>query len=93
MKSPAFFAPEVEQVVLDQIEVDLRCAKNNYGLLTPREYEILKLIAMEYTTREISDILQISEKTIRNHKSNIMTKLGINSYVGLIKYAYYLSLI
>ncbi len=61
--------------------------------LTRREMQILKLIVSEHSTKEIAVELGISEKTVRNHKSNIMQKLGINSDVALVKYAYNMALI
>lgn len=56
--------------------------------LTPRELEILLLIGQELTPPEISVRLQISEKTFFNHRTNILSKLGVRGNVGLVKYAY-----
>lgn len=57
-------------------------------LLTGREREILKLIAKEYTNRNIAEELFISERTVETHRKNIFRKTGTNSIVGLIKFAY-----
>ena len=46
-------------------------------ILTKREKEVFKLLVTNKTTKEISDILNISEKTVRNHISNAMQKLGV----------------
>lgn len=56
--------------------------------LTERETEILKLVCFELTMKEIAERLSISENTTRNHRANIMDKLGVKNTVGLIKYAY-----
>jgi two-component system response regulator DegU len=56
--------------------------------LTEREMEILKLVCFELTMKEISERLSISENTTRNHRANLMEKLGVKNTVGLIKYAY-----
>ena len=48
------------------------------GILTAREREIFELLIQNMTTREIAKKLNISEKTIRNHISNTMQKLGVN---------------
>jgi two-component system, NarL family, response regulator DegU len=56
--------------------------------LSPRELEILLLICQELTPPEISGRLQISEKTFFNHRTNILSKTGVRSNVGLVKYAY-----
>lgn len=57
-------------------------------LLTDREREILKLIAKEYTNKNIAEELFISERTVETHRKNIFKKTGTNSLVGLIKFAY-----
>ena len=46
-------------------------------ILTKREKEVFKLVVTNKTTKEISEILNISEKTVRNHISNAMQKLGV----------------
>ena len=56
--------------------------------LTDREQEILKLICRELTIKEIGDRLSISENTARNHKANLMEKIGTKNTVGLVKFAY-----
>jgi two-component system, NarL family, response regulator DegU len=56
--------------------------------LTDREKEILILTCQELTIREIGQKLSVSENTVRNHRVNIMEKLGVNNTVGLVKYAY-----
>ena len=46
-------------------------------ILTKREKEVFKLLVTNKTTQEIAEILNISEKTVRNHISNAMQKLGV----------------
>lgn len=46
-------------------------------ILTKREKEVFKLLVTNKTTKEIADVLRISEKTVRNHISNAMQKLGV----------------
>ncbi len=55
--------------------------------LTPREREVVKLIAESYSTREIADALVISEKTVDRHRANILEKLGMHDRVELTRYA------
>jgi DNA-binding NarL/FixJ family response regulator len=55
--------------------------------LSPRESEIVKLIAEGLSSREISEILHISEKTVERHRSNILEKLGLRDRVALTRYA------
>ena len=47
------------------------------GILTKREREVFELLIVNYSTKEIADKLKISEKTVRNHISNVMQKLGV----------------
>ena len=58
------------------------------GELTEREREILVLICQEMTMKEIGQRLFLSENTVRNHRVNIMDKVGVNNIVGLVKFAY-----
>ena len=61
----------------------------NKSVLTMREKEIFSLLIKNKTTKDIADILNISEKTVRNHISNTMQKLGVkgraSAVVELIK--------
>lgn len=56
--------------------------------LTERESEIILLICRELTMKEIADKLDISERTVQNHRSRIMEKVGAKNTVGLVKFAY-----
>ena len=51
----------------------------NTNILTKREHEVFSLLVLNKTTREIAYELGISEKTVRNHISNVMNKLDANS--------------
>jgi DNA-binding NarL/FixJ family response regulator len=55
--------------------------------LSPREQEVLKLVAEGYTNRQIADTLVISEKTVERHRANILEKLGMRDRVELTRYA------
>jgi DNA-binding NarL/FixJ family response regulator len=55
--------------------------------LSPREQEVLKLIAEAHTNRQIGEILHLSEKTIESHRGNILRKLGMRDRVELVRYA------
>ena len=56
-------------------------------LLTPREEEIVKLVAEAHTNEEIGDLLYISKKTVERHRANILEKLGMRDRVELTRYA------
>jgi DNA-binding NarL/FixJ family response regulator len=55
--------------------------------LTPRELEVLKLIAEAYTNRQIAEALTLSEKTVESHRGNVLAKLGMRDRVELVRYA------
>ena len=55
--------------------------------LSPRESEVVKLVAEGFTTKEIADTLTIAEKTVERHRANILEKLGMRDRVELTRYA------
>jgi DNA-binding NarL/FixJ family response regulator len=55
--------------------------------LTPRELEVVKLIAEAFTNRQIAETLKLSEKTIESHRSNVFAKLGMRDRVEIVRYA------
>ena len=55
--------------------------------LTPRELDVVKLIAEAYTNRQIAEILKVSEKTVESHRANVLAKLGMRDRVELVRYA------
>jgi two-component system, NarL family, response regulator NreC len=55
--------------------------------LTPRELDVLRLLAKGNTNRQIAGLLGLSMRTIENHRANLMGKLGLSSRVELVNYA------
>ena len=55
--------------------------------LSPREKEILSLLAEGYSNKEIADLLVLSPSTVHSHRSNLMDKLGLSNRRELIQYA------
>ena len=55
--------------------------------LTPREQEVVKLVAEGYSSKEIADTLVISEKTVERHRANVLDKLGMRGRVEMTRYA------
>ncbi len=78
-----------EQYVSPDVSLKLLEAnqKVNSSALTEREIEIVKLIAKEYSNKQIADLLFISERTVESHRKNIFRKAGAHSVVGVMKYA------
>lgn len=61
--------------------------------ITIREVEILKLVAHEYTTKEIASTLYISDHTVISHRKNLMEKLGVKNVAGLVRRAFEIHLL
>jgi DNA-binding NarL/FixJ family response regulator len=83
---PFLYPAAVEALVRDHLER----ASERRGpaeILTPRELEIVKLIAEAYTSKEIADMLVISVKTVERHRANLLKKLGMRDRVELTRYA------
>ncbi|HYP48125.1 MAG TPA: response regulator transcription factor [Thermoleophilaceae bacterium] len=55
--------------------------------LTPRELEVVKLIAEAYNNRQIAATLKLSEKTVESHRANLLSKLGMSDRVEIVRYA------
>lgn len=64
-----------------------KASKPSYLQLTPTEKNILKLIAQNKTSREIADYLNISFRTVQNHRSHICEKLGLDGHNKLLQFA------
>jgi DNA-binding NarL/FixJ family response regulator len=56
-------------------------------VLTPRQREILQLIAEGSSTREIAERLHVSVKTVETHRAQLMSRLGIHDVPGLVRFA------
>jgi DNA-binding NarL/FixJ family response regulator len=68
-------------------------ASSGYEVLTPREQEVLKLLAEGMTSGQVSEKLYISPKTADNHRANIMRKLSLTNTFELVRYAARIGLI
>ena len=55
--------------------------------LSPRELEVVKLIAEAFTNRQIAETLRVSEKTVESHRANVLRKLGMRDRVEIVRYA------
>jgi DNA-binding NarL/FixJ family response regulator len=82
----AFLYPSAATALISEYRSSTQ-ASDSYDQLTPREREILKLIAEGRSSKEISRALYISIKTVIGHRTKLMFKLGIHNRTELIKYA------
>ena len=85
----SFFSPVISKMLLEDYvrQVREKEVEDSYDLLTPREREILQLIAEGKTNKEMATILGLSPHTIETHRGNILEKLNLHSVPELILYA------
>jgi DNA-binding NarL/FixJ family response regulator len=78
-----------EEVVDDLVQIGKGDTKTIFetDTLTPREREVLKLVAEGKSSKEIAHLLDISVSTVNNHRASIMEKLNLNKATDLVKYA------
>jgi len=85
----SFFSPAVSKVMLEDYVKKLQRtgSEDSYDLLTPREREILQLVAEGKSNKEVANLLHLSVYTVETHRANIMEKLKLKSVPELILYA------
>ena len=79
-----YVSPEITRLLMH----DLNHPSEGNSLLTDREKDILRLIAKEFSNKQIAAKLFISERTVETHRKNIFRKTNTTSLVGLIKFAF-----
>jgi len=88
MRGEPFVYPGAVQALIRDYVVRVRNGQEPVSdPLSPRESEVLKLIAEGHTSREIAELLVISEKTVDRHRANLLEKLGLRNRVDLTRYA------
>jgi DNA-binding NarL/FixJ family response regulator len=83
---PFLYPAAVSALIRDHLE-RAREGNGRSDVLTPREQEILKLIAEAHTSKEIANTLVVSIKTVERHRANVLEKLGMRDRVELTRYA------
>jgi DNA-binding NarL/FixJ family response regulator len=84
---PFLYPAAVQALIRDYLERAKHGEETPDDPLTPRELEVVKLIAEGHTSEEISEMLFISKKTVDRHRANILEKLGMRNRVELTRYA------
>jgi DNA-binding NarL/FixJ family response regulator len=88
MRGQPFLYPGGVQALMREYLERARSGEAIHGdLLTPREEEIVKLVAEAHTNEEIGAMLHISKKTVERHRANVLEKLGMRDRVELTRYA------
>ena len=89
IEGKSFFSPAVSKLLLEDYMRKLQRAgaEDSYDLLSPREREILQLVAEGKSSKEIANALNLSVYTVETHRSNLMQKLNLRGIPELILYA------
>ena len=89
-KHKSFFTPRATDVIINQLQGNAARAEDQEltgHRLTPREREIIQLLAEGRSSKEVAESLSISVKTAETHRANIMRKLELHSVSDLVRYA------
>lgn len=87
-KGDSYFSKEVSAILIEQLNKPASSRRRRADIpISPRELEVLKLIAEEYSNSEIAEKLFISIRTVDTHRRNLLEKLGVKNTAGLVKFA------
>lgn len=88
LKGKRYLCPGIADIIIEDYVHQLRNApQEEVPQLTPREQQVLELLASGKSSREIADALDVSVKTVGSHRRNIMQKLDLHSVAELTKFA------
>jgi len=92
LEGGTYFGPVVAAMLRDVL-VNPEGARSTADILTPREREVLQLIAESYSTKQVAAKLGVSVKTADNHRTNLMRKLDLHDVASLTRYALQIGLV
>jgi DNA-binding NarL/FixJ family response regulator len=88
-----YLSPAISTHLIEQLKARPPGQESGLEILTPRQREILQLIAEGHTTKEIATILGVGLKTVETHRTQLMERLNIHDVAGLVRYAIRIGLI
>jgi DNA-binding NarL/FixJ family response regulator len=86
-RGQTWLSPSISKSVVDALVRGDKPAGGPFEILSPRQREILQLIAEGRSTKEIAAHLDLSIKTVETHRTELMERLGIHGVAGLVRYA------
>jgi DNA-binding NarL/FixJ family response regulator len=86
-RGDTYLSPAVSCKVVDRSRARIAPQSSSLDRLTPRQREILQLIAEGRSTKQIADTLMLSAKTVETHRAQLMSRLEIHDVPGLVRYA------
>ena len=88
LRGDVYVHPSITRALLKTpVPSPSRILRERARSLTPREVDVLRLLALGYTNRQIGSELDLSVRTVETHRSNIMAKLGLSSRVEMVRWA------
>ncbi len=93
LRGETYLSPAVSKGVVSDYVQRLRGEEKPGAQLTPRQREVLQLIAEGKSTKEIARRLDVSVKTVESHRSQLMKQLDIHEVAGLVRYAMHMGLV
>ena len=82
-----YFTSRISSALIDSAVRAINEGQKDQPFLTPRERQIIQLVAEGFTNKQVAKALRVSEKTVETHRASLMRKLGINSIIELVRYA------
>jgi len=86
-RGETYLSPSISRPAVERLMDNDRTISSSLDQLTPRQREILQLVAEGMSTREIADLLIVSIKTVESHRAQLMERLGIRDVPGLVRLA------
>jgi DNA-binding NarL/FixJ family response regulator len=86
-RGQTWLSPAISKSVVDALARGEKPPHGPFEILSPRQREILQLIAEGRSTKEIAQQLELSVKTVETHRTELMERLGIHGVAGLVRYA------
>jgi len=83
----SYFSPVVSRVVLEGFLQETEAEADELAVLSPREREVLPLIAEGHSNKEVAQILDVSVSTVESHRKRIMEKLDLHNTAALVRFA------
>ena len=88
-----YISPELSRKMFLEHAKDAAQGRSPLAELTPRQVEVLRMIADGHTTKNIARSLRISVKTVESHRAQLMDRLNIHDVAGLVRYAIRMGLV
>ena len=88
-KGKTYYSNELSSLIIGELlgSENIKKEKTENVKLTNRETDVIKLICKGLTNQQIAEELELSQRTIDSHRTNLLAKIGVHNTVGLVKYA------